>query len=76
MKECVKEINKGNAIISHLQNEIRRQLSKNKLKVHQLQSMEQLHTSGKDEARRVRGGMAAKGANQVDGALQRVTDGD
>merc|ERR1712013_245819 len=36
MKECIKEINKGNAIISHLQNEIRNQRNKNKLKEQKL----------------------------------------
>merc|ERR1719347_1653894 len=37
VKECVKEINKGNNIISHLQNEIRNQRNKNKMKEQKLQ---------------------------------------
>jgi len=55
VKECVKEINKGNDIISHLQNEIRNQRNKNKLKEQKIQSMEQLRANGKNDQQRLSG---------------------
>ena len=53
IKECIKEINKGNNIISHLQNEIRNQRNKNKLKEQKLQSMEQLNNTNNDDLNRL-----------------------
>jgi len=53
VKECVKEINKGNNIISHLQNEIRNQRNKNKMKEQKLQSMEQMNGSKADDVDRL-----------------------
>merc|ERR1719291_761381 len=48
IKECIKEINKGNSIISHLQNEIRNQRNKNKLKEQKLANMEQANSNKSD----------------------------
>merc|ERR1712233_294467 len=49
VKECIKEINKGNNIISHLQNEVRAQRNKNKLKQKQIENMEQINSGNSDE---------------------------
>merc|ERR1719229_59341 len=48
VKECIKEINKGNSIISHLQNEIRNQRNKNKLKEQKLANMEEANSNKSD----------------------------
>ena len=60
VKECVKEINKGNNIISHLQNEIRNQRSKNKLKEQKLQNMEQANSSKNDDVDRLNSDIAKR----------------
>ena len=53
IKECIKEINKGNSIISHLQNEIRNQRNKNKLKEQKLANMEQANSNKSDGMNRL-----------------------
>eukprot|EP01083_Nonionella_stella_P014118 39717_1 len=60
VKECVKEINKGNSIISHLQNEIRNQRNKNKLKQQKLQSIQQLNDNKSNDMNRLNGQMHKK----------------
>lgn len=60
VKECVKEINKGNQIISHLQNEIRNQRQKNKLKEHKMHSMQHESNSKADECKRLNEEMLRK----------------
>merc|ERR1712228_964299 len=53
VKECIKEINKGNSIISHLQNEIRNQRQKNKLKEAKLSNLEQANSNKSDGMNRL-----------------------
>merc|ERR1712157_542617 len=53
IKECIKEINKDNSIISHLQNEIRNQRNKNKLKEQKLANMEQANSNKSDGMNRM-----------------------
>ena len=60
VKECVKEINKGNNIISHLQNEIRNQRNKNKLKEQKLHSMEQMNNTKADDMDRLNSDIAQR----------------
>jgi len=76
VKECVKEINKGNTIISHLQNEIRSQRNKNKLKQQQLQSMEQANSHKQDQHQRLEDSVQAKESTiqQKDGQIKELKD--
>merc|ERR1712129_557631 len=60
VKECIKEINKGNSIISHLQNEIRNQRNKNKLKEQKLATMEQANSNKSDGMSRLEADLKQK----------------
>merc|ERR1719361_470471 len=62
IKECIKEINKGNSIISHLQNEIRNQRNKNKLKEQKLANMEQVNSNKSDGMSRLEENLKEKEA--------------
>eukprot|EP00483_Globobulimina_turgida_P002009 UN02011 len=54
VKECIKEINKGNDIISHLQNEIRNQRNKNKLKEQKLLNMASTANNNNDDMHKLK----------------------
>merc|ERR1712154_479954 len=62
IKECIKEINKGNSIISHLQNEIRNQRNKNKIKEQKLANMEQVNSNKSDGMNRLEEALKEKDA--------------